>query len=135
MSAGKKQEWTYSAALREFSKLEAVDDDPARMNTVADLVFIAQFEIDLVEAGESEINVKPHRRFVEKWKGSENCSSCGALFMPHHHFVNCAKGKDCPMSCGKTLLELMEEKCVACGRPESECSANPCAAVVEDREG
>jgi hypothetical protein len=58
----------WNRALKEFNKLEAVDDDPARMHTVADLVFIAQFEIDLVEAGESEVDVRPHRKFVKKWQ-------------------------------------------------------------------
>jgi hypothetical protein len=57
----------FDRAYSEFSSLEGVDNDPARTNTIADLVFITQFEIDLVEAGESDINVKPHRKFVTKW--------------------------------------------------------------------
>lgn len=58
----------YKKAESEFLSLEAVDADPARMDgTVASLVYIAQFEIDLVEAGESEIDVRPHRRFIKKW--------------------------------------------------------------------
>lgn len=55
------------AAYDQFQKLEGVDDDPARTSNLSDLVFIAQFEIDLVEAGESTIDVRPHRRFVKKW--------------------------------------------------------------------
>ena len=57
----------FDKAYKEFSSLEGVDDDPARINTVSDLVFIAQFEIDLVEAGESTIDVRPHRKFVKKY--------------------------------------------------------------------
>lgn len=57
----------YSKAYAEFSKLEAVDDDPARVKTISDLVYIAQFEIDLVEAGESDVDVRLHRKFVKKW--------------------------------------------------------------------
>jgi len=40
----------FNKAYDEFSNLEMVDNDPARTHTVADLVFIAQFEIDLVIA-------------------------------------------------------------------------------------
>jgi hypothetical protein len=58
----------FDRAYNEFSSLEMVDDDPARTHTIADLVYIAQFEIDLVEAGESEIDVRPHRKFVKKWR-------------------------------------------------------------------
>lgn len=57
----------FDKAYEQFSSLEAVDDDPARTNTVADLVFIAQFEVDLVEAGESDIDVRPHRKFIKKY--------------------------------------------------------------------
>ena len=57
----------FRKAYNEFSNLEAVDNDPARTHTIADLVYIAQFEIDLAEAGESEVDVKPHRKFVNKW--------------------------------------------------------------------
>ena len=37
----------WARALREFTALRGVDNDPARMRSIADLVFIAQFEIDL----------------------------------------------------------------------------------------
>ena len=57
----------FDKAYKQFSDLEAVDNDPARTHTIADLVFIAQFEIDLVEAGESDIDVRPHRKFVKRW--------------------------------------------------------------------
>jgi hypothetical protein len=63
----REKENAFDIAYKEFSNLEMVDDDPARTKTVADLVFITQFEIDLVEAGESKIDVRPHRRFVKKW--------------------------------------------------------------------
>jgi hypothetical protein len=56
---------------RKAPVLEAVDDDPARMNSISDLVFITQFEIDLVDAGESEVDVRAHRKFVKKWGGSQ----------------------------------------------------------------
>lgn len=46
---------------------DAYDDDPARTLTVADLCFIAQFEVDLVDEGESHIDVRKHRRFVSRW--------------------------------------------------------------------
>jgi hypothetical protein len=57
----------FDKAYKQFSSLEDVDDDPARTPTVADLVYMAQFEIDLVESGESEVDVTPHRKFVKKW--------------------------------------------------------------------
>lgn len=56
--------------MKEFGRLAMVDDDPARTHTIADLVYITQFEIDLFEAGESTLTaaqIKPHRRFVAKW--------------------------------------------------------------------
>ncbi len=62
----------WNRALREFRKLAGVDDDPARMNSVADLVFIAQFEIDFYDEGESELTkaeITPIRKFVKKWEG------------------------------------------------------------------
>lgn len=61
----------FTVALREFGKLAGVDDDPARTKTIADLVFIAQFEIDLFNEGDSCLTAKqlaPIRRFVKKWK-------------------------------------------------------------------
>jgi hypothetical protein len=60
----------WARALREFDKLAGVDADPARMNSIADLIFIAQFEIDLVNEGESAIDVRPHRKFVKKWSAA-----------------------------------------------------------------
>lgn len=57
----------FDKAFKEFAALEGVDNDPARTHTVADLVYIAQFEIDLVKEGESTINIEPHRKFVKKW--------------------------------------------------------------------
>ena len=62
-----KAQSSFIRAYDEFSRLEMVDNDPARTHTIADLVYIAQFEIDLVEAGESEVDVRPHRKFVKKW--------------------------------------------------------------------
>jgi hypothetical protein len=59
-------------AFREFDKLEGVDNDPARINGIPDLVFIARFEIDHFDEGESELTaaqVKPIRKFVDKWDG------------------------------------------------------------------
>ena len=32
------------------------------------------------------------------------------------------------------FLCAREYRCAACGRPEGDCSANPCAAVLRDRE-
>ena len=58
--------------MREFNRLPGVDDDPARLRTVADLVYIAQFEIDHFNEGESEMTeaeVAPLRSFVKKWEG------------------------------------------------------------------
>jgi hypothetical protein len=60
----------FDKAFIQFSRLEGVDNDPARTQTVSDLVYIAQFEIDLVEAGESEIDVTSHRKFVKKYSGA-----------------------------------------------------------------
>jgi hypothetical protein len=37
----------YAKAERQFLNLAGVDADPARMHNVADLVYIAQFELDL----------------------------------------------------------------------------------------
>jgi hypothetical protein len=62
----------WARALREFSKLAGVDNDPSRINSVADLVFIAQFEIDLFNEGDSTLTpeeMKPIRKFVAKWDG------------------------------------------------------------------
>lgn len=62
----------WARALREFDKLPGVDNDSARMNSVSDLVFIAQFEVDRFDEGESELTaqqVKPIRKFVDKWTG------------------------------------------------------------------
>ena len=63
--------------MREFGKLYGVDDDPARTQEIPDLVFISQFEIDLFEAGESELTpaqIKPIRKFVDKWTGYRGTS-------------------------------------------------------------
>lgn len=63
----------YSAFVKaehEFDKLAGVDNDPGRIRSIADLVFIAQFEIDLFEEGESQLTpaqIKPIRKFVAKW--------------------------------------------------------------------
>lgn len=57
----------FDKAFSEFCNLEAVDNDPSRTTTIADLVSITQFEIDLVESGESKVDVRLHRRFVKKW--------------------------------------------------------------------
>lgn len=62
----------WARALREFAALAGVDNDPARMHSVADLVFIARFEIDLFDEGDSELTaaqLKPIRKFVAKWDG------------------------------------------------------------------
>lgn len=62
----------WARACREFDRLAGVDDDPARISSVADMVCISQFEIDLFEAGESqltEVQLKPIRKFVDKWTG------------------------------------------------------------------
>lgn len=58
----------FDRAWNEFINLEGVEIDPLRCTSIDDLVFIAQFEIDLVEEGESKINIKPHRKFVNKWR-------------------------------------------------------------------
>jgi hypothetical protein len=60
----------YDKAEREFGALAGVDMDPARMGTVGDLVFIAQFELDLAETGEGDLTAKELakiRKFVSKW--------------------------------------------------------------------
>jgi hypothetical protein len=60
----------FTAALRGFDKLAGVDNDPSRTKTIADLVFIAQFEIDLFDEGDSCLTAKqvaPIRRFVKRW--------------------------------------------------------------------
>lgn len=71
----------FKQAFREFSALAGVDNDPARTHTIADLVYIAQFEIDLFEEGGSELTaaeVRPVRRFVQKWKGARATDEDGA---------------------------------------------------------
>lgn len=60
----------YDKAERDFMGLAGVDNDPARMDTVADLVFIAQFELDLAAEGESTLTPKDLAkiaRFVKKY--------------------------------------------------------------------
>lgn len=60
----------YQRAEREFTALAGVDIDPARMGTVSDLVFIAQFELDLAAEGESTLSepeLAKIRRFVRKY--------------------------------------------------------------------
>jgi hypothetical protein len=60
----------YAKAEREFMGLAGVDNDPARMGTVADLVFIAQFELDLAAEGEStftDAELSEIRKFVRKY--------------------------------------------------------------------
>lgn len=60
----------YAKAEKEFLTLAGVDTDPARMVTVQDLVFIAQFEVDLAAEGESTLSaadLKKIARFVKKW--------------------------------------------------------------------
>jgi len=60
----------YKKAESEFMGLAGVDADPARMGTVADLVFIAQFELDLAAEGESTLTgseLDKIRRFVKRY--------------------------------------------------------------------
>lgn len=60
----------YQKARHEFLSLAGVDADPFRMGTISDLVFIAQFELDLADEGESTLTgaeLGKIRRFVKKW--------------------------------------------------------------------
>lgn len=60
----------FDKAMREFGSLAGVDNDPARTVTVSDLVFIAQFELDLANEGESELTsaeLAKIRKFVKRW--------------------------------------------------------------------
>jgi hypothetical protein len=62
----------FQRAENEFLALAGVDDDHSRRKTIADMVFIAQFELDLADEGESELSgraIAKIRRFVKKWEG------------------------------------------------------------------
>ena len=63
----------FESAWHQFINLPSVNIDPLSQDTIAYLVFSAQFEIDLFEAGESELTtreVAKIRRFVAKWTPS-----------------------------------------------------------------
>jgi hypothetical protein len=53
--------------------LEGVDDDRLRFKTIPDLLFAAQFEVDLFEEGDSSAvsgtAVRKIRSFIRKWSG------------------------------------------------------------------
>jgi hypothetical protein len=64
----------YAKAERQFLNLAGVDADPARMHNVADLVYIAQFELDLAAAGESLLSqseLSKVRKFVKRYGDSK----------------------------------------------------------------
>jgi hypothetical protein len=62
---------------------------------------------------------------------------------PGHHCEACPHPQDgstCK-ACTETVRDILQElerdeefHCAGCGREESECSRNPCARVIEDRE-
>lgn len=61
----------FDKARRSFGKLAGVNNDPMAQHTIADLVFAAQFEIDLFEEGDSELKaseIKPIRKFVQTYQ-------------------------------------------------------------------
>ena len=63
-------EMMYQKAKTEFFRLAGVDTDHSRMKTVSDLVYIATFELDLADAGESTLNLSELRlirAFVKRW--------------------------------------------------------------------
>lgn len=63
----------FKQARNEFDRLAGVNNDALMQSEIADLVFAAQFELDLAAAGDSELTaaqLAPIRRFVRKWSGS-----------------------------------------------------------------
>lgn len=58
-------------ALRQFSNLPLVEFDPARQQSVEDLVFQARVQLDMIDEGEAEATASERRqleRFVRKWR-------------------------------------------------------------------
>ena len=67
----------YKKALREFYALDGVNKDVLRQKSVSDLVYAAQFELDLCEDGSSELpdlTIAEIKAFIARYRAPKKSS-------------------------------------------------------------